>query len=460
MEIPLWQVKYCWECFTFHDGRSSEFEKHCASHLSLLTSQHYKVMVYHHTTICAGYCIECMWDNNKSTACRMRAFVRSVDLRRHVEEHIDQKTWPSRCSDPLCGHVSSDEQGYRCHLHDVHHYNKTICVRAEKTNSKRPSSELDEKYVSDGSRQAQQKHPRKLRKTLSSPSPMKELKTKFWEPPANQKTMAMLSLPTMTKDENQECLKELACQTLNHCDDTHEAPCISQDGYITHSASSNTPELADVLSVCSSSSAISISPNTIPIDPQILEASADIMREPGHETEEPGEKSLRGQVESYYSIEQPEVAPPSRISHIGPVPEHNKPGGDAALETDGTLVCHTIPPPNSPSEDKELQLTSNELSAVAEWTPSIRSSFDMCISGSEIALASAGPLTRAKAKEQTVNVLRNRTISQKSTRKARPYNQEEDKLLKRLMEKGASFEKVAKAFQEEFPGRSGASLQR
>lgn len=67
-----------------------------------------------------------------------------------------------------------------------------------------PFFELDEKYVSDESRQAQQKRPCKLRKTLSSPSPMKELKIRFWKP-SNQKTKARLSLPTMADDEDQEC---------------------------------------------------------------------------------------------------------------------------------------------------------------------------------------------------------------------------------------------------------------
>ncbi|KAB8072431.1 hypothetical protein BDV29DRAFT_177335 [Aspergillus leporis] len=70
-----------------------------------MTSQHYEVMVYHNTTICAVYWIDSMWDSKSADACRIRVFDKSTELRRHLEVHIDQMSWPSVCSDPLCSHT-------------------------------------------------------------------------------------------------------------------------------------------------------------------------------------------------------------------------------------------------------------------------------------------------------------------------------------------------------------------
>lgn len=181
MGIAPRQVKYCWECYTFFDGESLEFERHCASHLVSMTSQHYEVMVYRHTTLRAGYCIECMWDYKRAAARRMRAFERSTELRDHLEEHIEQKSWPSVCSDPLCNHASTNELDYRRHLHDVHHYNKTICVQSKKVSKKRLSSMQDEESTPDRDHCMQLKRPRKQCKKPSVPpsTSTKELKITF-----------------------------------------------------------------------------------------------------------------------------------------------------------------------------------------------------------------------------------------------------------------------------------------
>ncbi|KAE8396778.1 hypothetical protein BDV37DRAFT_289999, partial [Aspergillus pseudonomiae] len=196
-------ILYCWECYTFHDGKSAEFEEHCAGHLPLMTSQHYEVMVYRHTTIRAGYCIECMWDDRLPAACRMRAFDRSPELREHLEEHVDRKSCPSECADPSCNHIATEEQDYRRHLRDVHHYHKTICVRSKKACKKRLSSMQDKESTSDRDHCMQRKRPRKQGKKPSVPSSTstKELKITFWEPHA-MRPKAITSVPAQEKDKD------------------------------------------------------------------------------------------------------------------------------------------------------------------------------------------------------------------------------------------------------------------
>ncbi|KAE8416192.1 hypothetical protein BDV36DRAFT_297309 [Aspergillus pseudocaelatus] len=68
-------------------------------------------------------------------------------------------------------------------------------------------------------------------------------------------------------------------------------------------------------------------------------------------------------------------------------------------------------------------------------------------------------LARAKAKEQAAKTCQRSTDFQISGRKARPYSQAEDKLLKTLIQKLATFEAVMLAFQKRFPGQSAISLR-
>ncbi|KAH2707688.1 hypothetical protein KXW29_007424 [Aspergillus fumigatus] len=196
MGIPLARVKYYWECFSFHDAQSSDFEEHCASHLRSMTIQHYEVMVFRNTTVRAGYCIEY--------------------LRNHLEEHISEKSWPSKCSG--CSHISTDQQDYREHLHDVHHYNKAICVPSEKARKKRSFSDIDEGCVGDQDPPKRERRPRKQQKK-SSASPhasLKDLKIILWEPPIRQH-QAVFPLPAEAAHENGERLTDLAYQAVNHC---------------------------------------------------------------------------------------------------------------------------------------------------------------------------------------------------------------------------------------------------
>ncbi|KAH1516708.1 hypothetical protein KXW39_007863 [Aspergillus fumigatus] len=122
------------------------------------------LMVLRNTTIRAGYCIECLWDDKNDAVNRMRTFNRSTELRNHLEEHIKHRPWPSKCSG--CSYISTDQQDYRRHLHDVHHYNKAICVPSEKARKKRSSSEIDEEPIGDANPPKRERRPRKQQRNL------------------------------------------------------------------------------------------------------------------------------------------------------------------------------------------------------------------------------------------------------------------------------------------------------
>ncbi|KAE8380696.1 hypothetical protein BDV26DRAFT_302608 [Aspergillus bertholletiae] len=451
MGIPLRQVKYCWECFIFFDRESLEFERHCASHLLSMTSQHYEVMVYRHTTIRAGYCIECMWDDKRAATHRIRAFERSTELRDHLEEHIEQN------------HASTNELDYRRHLHDVHHYNKSICVRCEKACKKRSSSELDKEFVADSNPLGLQKRPHKLQKKLSSPSRAgtNDLKITFWRPPTTQQK-AMSSVSAKTEHRNQESLKDLAFQPVNYCEYTSETSCTSQGGNNTFLSSSDIPELTDTSSVRSSPSAVCSVSCTVPIDPRILEPSTAILSHSDDGSQQPNERILNEQLRSHPSAEQPEFDPPSQVSHEDPTLGDIESQGITAIKSDSMANCRSISPPFPPSKELECGLTSNETPVFEKPSLAIQSSFDMCTIESKIAAgpASTGPLTRAKARKQAGKILQSHTISPSSTRKAKPYSQEEDQLLKRLMRRPTNIQDVMKKFSVHFPGRSTASLQK
>ncbi|EAW16225.1 uncharacterized protein NFIA_055740 [Aspergillus fischeri NRRL 181] len=147
----------------------------------------------------------------------MRTFNRSIDLRNHLEEHIKRRLWPSKCSS--CSYISTNQQDYWGHLHDVHHYNKAICVPSEKAHRKRPSSEIDEGCIRDRNPPKQERRPRKQQKKSLAPphTSLKDLKIILWEPPIRQ-YQAMFPLPAEAAHENEECLMDLAYQAVNHCE--------------------------------------------------------------------------------------------------------------------------------------------------------------------------------------------------------------------------------------------------
>ncbi|KAK9580195.1 hypothetical protein V6Z90_008222 [Aspergillus fumigatus] len=335
MGIPLARVKYCWECFSFHDAQSSDFEEHCASHLRSMTIQHYEVMVFRNTTVRAGYCIECLWDDKKNAVARMRSFNRSTDLRNHLEEHISEKSWPSKCSG--CSHISTDQQDYREHLHDVHHYNKAICVPSEKARKKRSFSDIDEGCVGDQDPPKRERRPRKQQKK-SSASPHaspKDLKIILWEPPIRQH-QAVFPLPAEAAHENGERLTDLAYQAVNHCGHFEQMPCTSPDDNSIHLA------LSDVMDVIDSPrhGAISSVPSATVIDPRILDISTTSLSWP-EEKHQHDYLDPREQLASSSLAERHRIDFPSQMSCADPALDSTESQGDNVPETGSALIVPT-----------------------------------------------------------------------------------------------------------------------
>ena len=308
----------------------------------------------------------------------------------------------------------------------------------------------------------QQKCPRKLRKNLSLPSraSTKDLKIISWRPPTTQSKI-MLSLPANVEHGEQECLKDLACQTANHYKYISKTPCRSQDGNATCLTSSDTPELTDTSSVFSSPFAVSSVPCTVPINPQILRASTTILCHSDGGLGHPNEWSLSEQLESYSSAERPRINFPSQMSYEDPTLRGIKSQGVVVLETDNIPNNHqSLTSSFFLGKNLEQGLASNEPPAVEQLSSAIKSSFDMGTIGSKIVaeFASTGPFTRSKAREEASK--RNHTIYQSSIQKAKPYSQKKDQLLKRLMRKATTVQDVTKKFSVYFSGQSTTSLEK
>ncbi|KAI2844070.1 hypothetical protein CBS12448_9977 [Aspergillus niger] len=452
------QVKYCWECYTCHDGKSCEFEEHCAGHLPSMTSQHYEVIKYRHATIRAGYCIECMWNDGLSAVCRMRAFSRSTDLRNHMEEHLVQKSWPSECPDPSCNHISKEEQDYRRHLHDVHHYHKTICVAPKEAHKKRTSAMLDEKAISDRTQSMQHKHPRKRRKNApdSPPRGSKELKINFWKP-STMPTEPMFE--TAMQDIMQERPQELAWQ-IENCQSTI-ALGEGRNSAVVPSVTLDTPDLTDDSSTCSSPSAVCSTFSAVDIDPQLLKLSQPVLSQQNEKIDQPDACTHLEQEEPQVGIEQLEIEGLHQMTDN--MMEQELTGEDVTLPSmDIMPIEQTSSSLTKLYEESASYLNLSASISQVEAAPLVQGDSSVCPAESRTVedLGPTGPITRAKAREQAAKSCQKPTDLYSLRRKALPYSREEDELLNLLMRELAAFDAVTPAFQKRFPNRSASSLRK
>ncbi|PYH76431.1 hypothetical protein BO82DRAFT_347115 [Aspergillus uvarum CBS 121591] len=448
---PLRQVKYCWECFTFHDGKSSEFEEHCANHLPSMTSQHYEMMVYRNTITRAGYCIECMWDEQRSAACRMRAYERSDELREHLEGHISLRSWPSGCPDPSCHYNFSEEQDYRRHLHDVHRYHKTICAPPGKALKKRPSSVLDDKIRLCQTQPMQDKKPPKRRKKLSTmpARDAKELEIIFWDPHAvHPKSIAA-----------HERLKTLAW----HAENYHSAGVVGEDQNRADASSVtlDTPDLTDDSSTCSSPSTACSTYTAVDIDPRLLEIPPPFLSQPIEKADQPNAYSPWEHEEVQVGIEQLEAGDLHQITDD--LLEQELPGEDvASSEMDTRPIEQASSSLTKLDEEPASSLDLNASFSEEKTVPTVQGDASICLREKRTVEKSepAGPLTRAKAREQAAESVQISTRSHSSSRKALPYSLKEDELLKVLMRELSTLDAATSAFQKRFPSRSASSLRK
>ncbi|KAL4869119.1 hypothetical protein BDV12DRAFT_208701 [Aspergillus spectabilis] len=421
MHIPLRQVSYCWECFSFHDGNSTAFEEHCASHISSMSIEHYEVIVYRHTTIRCGYCIVCMWDGTKSARHRMQPFERSTELRDELNKHISQMTWPSSCSDPACKHTSQDEQGYRDHLHDL--------------KRKRLYHDLGESPESQENQGIQPNYQIKPRKRLSpSPASPEELKINFWTPNPTKHLKAVHRSSTKT-----------GCSDHGH-EDIDAPSSVCESKYMSsQSGSPSVPSLGDLSTVPPASLRTSISPPPLPIDPRILEMAptktVDMNNNPG---------SLYGKLQleqmRILDDQQQPVDAASQSSH-----EDNAPRGD-----DYNTMSHTAV--QAPSLSQKMYEGVFYSKSTMLMGSSNKSESPHCLKNH--AGEPTRPLTRAQAKKQAAQVPEPHLSSHRISRKTNKYPEAKDKLLQSPRKKKLGQKEVTRKCQQSFPGRSKLSVQR
>ena len=128
--IAAHQLRYCYECMSWL--QEDNWHDHSSQHLQCWDNLHSEVIIYRHTVIRPGYCPCCLWDQTLDSKKRMKFWLHSAGLRRHIERrHIQKMKWPS--TKPICGCSGSfvSEIEFRRHLHDVHGLTNAIWRRPE-----------------------------------------------------------------------------------------------------------------------------------------------------------------------------------------------------------------------------------------------------------------------------------------------------------------------------------------
>lgn len=116
-------VHYCHRCFEWVIG--DEWDQHCHSHLSAMTSKRCGTIMFCHTLIRPGYCPFCL-GNEALPACeRLESWTRDYNLWSHVNEHLKGRKWPCPCPHPLCDLSFEDETKLQFHFMDEHGFGRT-----------------------------------------------------------------------------------------------------------------------------------------------------------------------------------------------------------------------------------------------------------------------------------------------------------------------------------------------
>ncbi|CAG7932841.1 unnamed protein product [Penicillium olsonii] len=142
LQIPESEVRFCYECMEW--CTSVQWRDHCDTHLQSWKAQHCEVIIYRHTVIRPGYCPFCLWDPNLFAEERLRYWLRSDNLREHIEgQHLAKiRLGPTK---PICGcsQSFSDERDLRNHLHDTHGLKETIWQNPKLPNKRKRTCKLE-----------------------------------------------------------------------------------------------------------------------------------------------------------------------------------------------------------------------------------------------------------------------------------------------------------------------------
>lgn len=116
----LYNVYYCYTCFSWTLGYDN-WEVHCQTHMTKLSSLVCGCMTYCHTTVRPACCPFCLGSEKLPAAKRLASFSRDSILWTHMEKfHLLGATFPSGCPHPLCGTTLDTSRDFRGHLIDVH----------------------------------------------------------------------------------------------------------------------------------------------------------------------------------------------------------------------------------------------------------------------------------------------------------------------------------------------------
>ncbi|KAJ5829188.1 uncharacterized protein N7525_007441 [Penicillium rubens] len=159
LQISESEMRFCYECMDW--CLSSQWRDHCDTHLQSWKAQHCEVIIYRHTVIRPGYCPFCLWDPDLSAEKRLRYWLRSDNLREHIEgQHLAKI---GHCqTKPICGCSQSfhNERDLRLHLHDAHGLKETIWQNPKLPSKRKRTCKLEAQISSTG---PQEGHSKKAR---------------------------------------------------------------------------------------------------------------------------------------------------------------------------------------------------------------------------------------------------------------------------------------------------------
>jgi len=85
-------LQCCYECMTWCP--KTKWRHHCGYHLQQWRDSHYEVILYHYAVIHPGYCPCCLWNQEIPADARLKYWLCSAGLKKHVEEeHIEKVEW-------------------------------------------------------------------------------------------------------------------------------------------------------------------------------------------------------------------------------------------------------------------------------------------------------------------------------------------------------------------------------
>ncbi|KAJ5268057.1 hypothetical protein N7524_006097 [Penicillium chrysogenum] len=159
LQISESEIRFCYECMDW--CLSSQWRDHCDTHLQSWKAQHCEVIIYRHTVIRPGYCPFCLWDPDLSAEKRLRYWLRSDNLREHIEgQHLAKI---GHCQTKLicgCSQSFHNERDLRLHLHDAHGLKETIWQNPKLPNKRKRTCKLEAQRSSTG---PQENRPKKAR---------------------------------------------------------------------------------------------------------------------------------------------------------------------------------------------------------------------------------------------------------------------------------------------------------